>query len=291
VQTIIPHLWFDKEAAEAARWYVSLFEDSAITGTCIIPDTPSGDAELVEFKLANLQMAAISAGPYFALNPSVSLFVSCGTAEEVNRLCGSLCDEELMPLGEYPFSRRYAWVRDKYGLSWQFMLAENADARYKIRPCLLFSNDACGKAEEALDNYASVFKGSEKGFVNYYAPGEAQDPRAKVNYAELTLGGIQFVAMDNGFEADFNFNEAFSFMVLCASQTEMDGYWEKLTFVPEAEQCGWLKDRFGVSWQISSPFFSDVFFNGTRDEIGRVAKAFLKMKKFDLAALEKARRG
>lgn len=291
MQKIVPHLWYDKEAIEAARWYVTLFEDSKIINTGLIRDTPSGDTETVDFQLAGLRFSAISAGPFFKLNPSVSLMVACSNKEEVDNLYDSLSvnGTDLMPLGEYPFSKRYAWVQDKYGLSWQLMLTDNADVLQKIRPVLLFAGDVCGKAEEAIDYYVSVFKGSGKGFVNYYAEGESEDSRAKINYSEVNIFGKQFVAMDHGYGGDFTFNEAFSFMILCEDQDQIDYYWNKLSIVPEAEQCGWVKDQFGLSWQIVPEMLGDIFKQGTEEEVKRVTEAFLKMKKLDIAAIEKAR--
>lgn len=293
MQKIIPHLWFDKEAVEAAKLYVSLFENSVITNTTIIPDTPSGDAELVDFQLADFKFSAISAGPYFKLNPSISLMVACSTAEKVDRLHKELvyAGTELMPLDEYPFSKRYAWVADRYGVNWQLMLVENIEEHQRIRPTLLFADEACGKAEAAIDFYLSVFDNSHKGYINHYRAGEATDSRAKVNYAELNLLGTQFIAMDHGYGADFTFNEAFSFMVLCDNQEEIDYYWDKLSFVPEAEQCGWIKDKFGVSWQIVPTNMNEILMQGTKEEVQRITEAFLQMKKFDLSALEKARLG
>lgn len=291
MQKIIPHLWYDKEAVEAAQWYVSLFEDSKIISSSTIPDTPSGDAQTVDFQLAGMRFSAISAGPYFALNPSISLMVACSNAEEVDRLYASLSADgtELMPLGEYPFSKHYAWIQDKYGLSWQLMLVEKMEEHQRIRPSLLFAEDACGKAEEAINYYLSVFEGSNKGYVNYYQAGEPMDERAKINYSELNIRGSQFIAMDHGFGGDFTFNEAFSFMIPCEDQEEIDYFWDKLSFVPEAEQCGWVKDQFGVSWQIIPENMNDIMTNGTKEEVKRITEAFLQMKKLDIAALEKAR--
>lgn len=294
MQKIIPHLWFDKEAVEAAKLYVSLFEDSKIININTIPDTPSGDTELVDFQLANFEFSAISAGPYFKLNPSISLMVSCGTPEEVDRLHAELAKNgtELMPLDEYPFSKRYAWVQDRFGVNWQLMLDSSIqEHKQKIRPTFLFSGEACGKAEEAIDYYASVFENSSKGFINYYGAGEAMDAMAKINYAELNILGTELIAMDHGYGADFTFNEAFSFMVMCDNQEEIDRYWDKLSFVPEAERCGWVKDQFGVSWQIVPSNMNEIMGKGTEEEIKRITEAFLKMKKFDIAELEKARLG
>jgi len=196
-----------------------------------------------------------------------------------------------MPLDEYPFSKRYAWVQDRYGLSWQLMLVENMEEQPRLRPSLLFAGDACGKAEAAIEYYVSVFEASSKGYVSLYAEGEAQDVRAKINYADVLLRGTQLTAMDHGWGGDFSFNEAFSLTVLCENQEEIDYYWDKLSFVPEAEQCGWVKDQFGLSWQIVPSSLNDMLANGSKEEIKRVTEAFLKMKKFDLAALEKARLG
>ncbi len=293
MQKIVPHLWFDKEAVDAAKWYTQLFEDSKIFSISTIAGTPSGDAQTVDFQLAGFRLMAISAGPLFKLNPSVSFMVACGSKEEVNRLYGHLSvgGTELMPLDEYPFSKWFAWIQDQYGVNWQLMLTEPGEGITRIRPTLLFSGAACGKAEEAVDDYVSVFSEAKKGFVNYYAEGEAMDSRAKINYCEFELMGIQFIAMDHGYGADFTFNEAFSLMTVCENQQEIDHYWDKLSVVPEAEQCGWVKDAYGLSWQIVPAMLNEIMANGTKDEVSRVTQAFLKMKKLDIAAIEKARLG
>lgn len=291
MQKLVPHLWFDKEAREAAEFYISLFDRSKLLNTTVIEDTPSGDSEIVNFELSGQEFSAISAGPYFRLNPSISLMVACSSADEVEDKWKALSEDgmELMPLGEYPFSKRYAWVQDRYGLSWQLMLVEGGPIAQKITPNLLFSNGVCGKAEEAIRYYAEVFEDSEVGFISRYGVGEAELPEAKVNYAAFKLCGMNFSAMDNGFGTDFNFNEAFSLMINCKNQGEIDHYWDKLSYVPEAEQCGWVKDKFGVSWQIVPESLNDILFNSSKEEVRRVTEAFLKMKKFDLAALERAR--
>ncbi len=155
----------------------------------------------------------------------------------------------------------------------------------------MFAAEVCGKAEEAIEYYLSVFKQTSKGYINRYAPGEAMDESAKINFAEVTLSGNHVILMDHGARGDFTFNEAFSFVVACENQEEIDYYWDKLSFVPEAEQCGWVKDQFGVSWQIVPENMNDVYMKGSKEEVQRVTEAFLQMKKFDLAALEKARLG
>lgn len=147
---IVPHLWFDTEAKQAAEFYCSVFPDSAITSVTTLRDTPSGDADVVVFSLAGQPFMAISAGPYF------------------------------------------------------------------------------------------------------------------------------------------KFNEAVSFIVYCDTQEEIDYYWGKLSAVPDAEQCGWLKDKFGLSWQIVPTSMDTMMQDQDAERVARVTKAFLAMKKFDLAALQAA---
>ncbi len=293
MQKIIPHLWYDREAKEAATFYTGLFEQAKILRTNVIEGTPSGDAEIVTFELAGQEFMAISAGPYFKFNPSISLMVMCDTVEEVNVKWKALSEKgmALMPLAAYPFSKWYGWIQDRYGLSWQLMLTEGKSSGQKIQVSLLFSKDSNGKTEEAVHYYKEVFKDAEIVSMVGYEKGEANSAVAKIKYASFKLFGMEFSAMDHGYDADFTFNEAFSLIVNCRDQAEIDYYWGKLSAVPEAEQCGWLKDKFGVSWQIVPENMGELLSSGTKDEIKRVTEAFLKMKKFDIALLEKARLG
>lgn len=291
MQRIVPYLWFDREAREAVTFYTALFDDSRITSSTVLNNTPSGDVEMLSFELAGMTFGAISAGPYFKHNPSVSLMVYCSTKEEVDRLWSeiSVGGFELMPLGEYPFCSHYAWVQDRFGLSWQLMWYENQPVEQKIVPCLLFSQEVCGKAEVAARYYAETFDDSQITFVNPYPPGEAVNPNAKVNFLDFKLSGLRFCAMDNGYPADFDFSEAFSFVVNCKDQEEIDYFWEKLSFVPEAEQCGWVKDAYGLSWQIVPENLNRYLSSGNDEEKTRITESFLKMKKFDLAEIERVR--
>jgi len=290
MQKIVPYLWYDKEAVEAATMYTGLFENSAINQINHLSDTPSGDVDMVDFQLAGLQISAISGGPFFKFNSALSFMVACENQKEVDRLYNELVKdgEILMPLGEYPFSKYYGWFQDRYGLNWQLIMVENMEEQPRIRPVLLFSDKMCGKAQEALNYYNEVFKESEKGNISYYEKDKGSDPRANINYGELKFEDIQFVMMDHGVGGSDSFNEAVSFMISCDTQEEIDYYWEKLSFVPEAEQCGWVKDQFGVSWQVVPSIMGKIFEESTEEQAAKVTQAFLKMKKFDIKALEEA---
>lgn len=296
-QKIIPHLWFDKEAKEAAKFYSSIFPESKVISTTTLHNTPSGDSDIVSFELAGYQFMAISAGPLFKINPSVSFFLNFDPSRDKNARnnLDSLWDKlsqggtVLMPLDKYPFSERYGWIQDKYGLSWQLTLSNpEGEERPFIIPSLMFVGKVCGKAEEAINFYLTVFKDSKKGVTARYSKGMEPDKEGTLMFADFMLENQWFTAMDSAREHLFAFNEAVSLMVFCDSQEEIDYYWERLSAVPEAEQCGWLKDKYGVSWQVTPTMLHEMMKNGTREQIDRVTQAFLPMKKFDIAKLKEA---
>jgi predicted 3-demethylubiquinone-9 3-methyltransferase (glyoxalase superfamily) len=300
MQKITPHLWFDQEAREATEFYTSLFPDSKVTNITTLHDTPSGDSNIVSFELAGQSFMAISAGPLFKFNPSVSFFVNFDPSRDpdaranLDRMWERLSEggSALMPLDKYPFSERFGWVQDKYGLSWQLILTNpEGEERPFIIPSLMFVGDVTGRAEEAINHYLSVFKNSKLGAIAHYGAGQEPDKEGTVMFADFMLEGQWFAAMDSAHEHQFAFNEAISFLVDCDSQEEINYYWERLSAVPEAEQCGWLKDTFGVSWQISSTALREMLTNGTREQVDRVTQAFLPMKKLEVAELEKAYEG
>lgn len=293
MQKITPHLWFDKEAKEATALYTSVFENSKINSIRTIHDTPSGDCDIVSFELAGQGFMAISAGPYFKFNPSVSFLVACATKEEVDAIWNKLSPggKTLMALESYPFSERYGWTTDKYGLSWQIMFMGNRPVTQKITPTLMFVGDVCGKAEEAINFYTSVFHNSSIDAIMRYAKEQSPDVEGTITHATFTLEGQQFAAMDSARMHDFAFNEAISMIVNCDTQEEIDYYWGKLSAVPESEQCGWLKDKYGFSWQIVPTAMDQMMASGDGAKIARVTQAFLKMKKFDIAELERAAQG
>jgi predicted 3-demethylubiquinone-9 3-methyltransferase (glyoxalase superfamily) len=293
MQKITTHLWFDKEATEAAEFYTSIFKDSKIVNTALIDGTPSGAVDILTINLWGQDFMLINAGPLFKFNPSVSFLVACSSEEETEELWKRLSvgGSVLMDLGEYPFSEKYGWVQDKYGLSWQVMFMGDRKITQRIIPTIMFVGDVCGKAEKAINFYTSVFKDSKIEDIMRYGKNEKPDKEGTVKYASFILEGQQFAAMDSAHEHRFAFNEAISFMVYCDTQEEIDYYWDKLSADPQYEQCGWLKDKFGFSWQIVPAVMNDMLNSKSKEKIDRVTKSFLKMKKFDIAELERAYKG
>jgi predicted 3-demethylubiquinone-9 3-methyltransferase (glyoxalase superfamily) len=291
MQKITPHLWFDKEAREAAEFYVSVFgKGSKVKNISMLDNTPSGSVDILTFELLGLEFQAISAGPLFKFNPSVSFHVTCKSIAEVDEIWKKLSHggQVLMELGAYPFSERYGWLQDKYGLSWQINYSSGTDVKQKITPVIMFVGDVCGRAEEAVNFWASVFREANVGAILRFGKGEEPDKEGTLKYADFSLLGQEFRALASAHEHRFSFNEAISFIVTCDTQEEIDYYWEKLSAVPEAEQCGWLKDKFGFSWQVVPAGMDEMLRGGDRERIDRVTQAFLVMKKLDIVKLQEA---
>lgn len=296
-QKIVPHLWFDKEAKEAAEFYTSVFPSSKIKSVNVLHNTPSGDCDVVSFELGGYSFMSISAGPYFKINPSISFMINFDPSKDVDaranldKLWEALSQggKVLMPLEKYPFSERYGWVEDKYGVSWQLILTNpEGEERPFIIPSLMFVGDLCGKAEEATNFYISVFKNAKRGARAHYPAGMEPDKEGALMFTDFMLENQWFAAMDSARMHDFSFNEAVSLIVRCETQEEIDYYWEKLSALPEAEQCGWLKDKYGVSWQVTPTEMDKMMGEGAPEQITRVTEAFLKMKKFNIKTLKEA---
>ena len=285
---ITPFLWFDKEGRDAAESYTKIFKNSAVKSVNTLQNTPSGGVEIVNLELAGQPFTFMSAGPLFKINPAVSFLVACPSKEEVDRVWGELSKggSALMELGQYPWSERYGWIQDRYGVSWQVMFVGNRPIQQTIIPTLMFVGEQSGRAEEAINLYASVFHNAKVDHIVRYGEREEPEKEGTVKHAVFTLENEQFAAMDSARTHGFAFNEAISFVVHCDTQEEIDHYWGKLSANPQAEQCGWLKDKFGLSWQIVPRIMEQMLKDKKR--AGRVTQAFLKMKKFDIAKLKEA---
>ncbi|MGI9158597.1 MAG: VOC family protein [Saprospiraceae bacterium] len=248
-QKITPFLWFDNQAEEAADFYTSFFGKSKILKTI----RHANGVSVVKFSLSGQEFTAVNGGPKFKFNPSISLFVACKSAAETKRVWKQLLEggTALMPLGKYDWCELYGWVQDKYGLSWQIMHGNFASTGQRFMPSFLFTGPQRNLAEPAIRRYTEIFDASKIVTLTRHAP-DAAGHEGSLLYAEFQLAGQSFAAMDNPqTEAQFSFNEAVSFVVNCKGQKEVDYYWDQLSAGGgEESQCAWLKDPFGVSWQV-----------------------------------------
>lgn len=290
---ITPFLWFDDQAEEAATFYTSIFNHARLgdfvrygEAAAAASGRPEGSVMAGEFEIEGQTISVLSGGPIFHFTPAISFVVSCETQQEIDELWGKLSagGEVLMPLQQYPFSDKFGWTNDKYGLSWQLNLAGGGQ---KITPSLLFVGDQHGKAEAAINFYTSLFEDSGITHITRYGPG-GPEPEGTVMHAVFSLAGQQFTAMDSGQEHAFSFNEAISFVVNCETQAEVDHFWDKLTEGGDetAQQCGWLKDKYGVSWQIVPGIVPRLMSDPDPEKSQRAMQAILQMKKIDIEILQ-----
>lgn len=191
-----------------------------------------------------------------------------------------------MELDKYPFSEKYGWVEDKFGISWQLILSDRAQ---KIAPCLLFVGKQAGKAEEAMNLYTSLFPNSRIVSLSRYTAEEWPDA-GRLKHAIFSINGQEFSAMDSGMaEHAFTFTTAISLMVNCETQTEVDYFWEKLTDEGGKEiHCGWLTDPYGVAWQITPIVLNELRKDPDPEKVRRVMKAMMQMDKLDIQTLKQA---
>lgn len=277
---IYPCIWFDGTGREAAEFYCSVFENSSIL---------TDPGLVVMFELCGKKFMGLNGGPMFKPNPSISFFVKCSSVEQTNETWNKLSEggSPLMLIDNYPWSERYGWTNDKYGVSWQIMFDPQSNGRQTISPALLFTNDMLGKAETAIRFYTGIFPDSGTGLMARYPEGDTY--AGKLMYAEYSLAGFEMIAMDGPGDHHFIFNEGVSFVVDCKDQEEVDYYWTKLTSEGGQESmCAWLKDKFGLSWQIVPARLGELIGSPEKEKAARAMQAMLKMKKIIIADLQLA---
>ena len=294
-QKISPFLWFDNQAEEAVNFYTSIFNNSMIGTLARYSEAGAkasgqqkGSVMSIAFRIEGQEFVALNGGPVFKINPSISFFVNCDTMHEIDRLWEKLSDEGtiFMELGKYPFSEKYGWIQDKFGVSWQLILPGR---KQKITPCLMFSGEHHKMAEEAINFYISVFsKDSSVIQLERYKADEG--PEGAVVHSKFTLNGQEFSAMDSHQQVPYDFNPSISMVVNCKTQEEIDHFWGKLSDGGDErfQQCGWLQDRFGVSWQIVPDAMDKMMNDPDPERSERVMQAVLRMKKIDMKAIKKA---
>lgn len=295
---IVPCLWMDDQAEELAAFYTKTFPDGRIVARSHYPssgENPSGKAPgsvlTVEFEIAGQRFTALNGGPVFHINPSVSFFVHVDTPKEADRLVAALEEggKVMMPLGSYPFSERYAWVADRFGVSWQVITGRRSPGGPRIAPCLMFSDEQKGQAQAAIDAYTKAFPDGRVELLDRYDGNDG--PAGWVKHARFVVAGEELVAMDSPIDHGFTFNEGLSLQVMCKDQGEIDRYWESLSEGGQKGPCGWLKDRFGLSWQVVPMAITEWMTSGDAAARDRGFAAMMGMTKPDVAALRAAFEG
>ena len=280
-QRIIPAIWCDGTADEAARFYADVFREGSVV------EQAPGLAATVS--IHGFRLSLINGGDQYAPNPSISCILNFdpllfGGEDQARAYLDELYERlsaggVLMELGEYPFSQRYAWVRDRFGMTWQLMLTDPAgEPRPFILPSFMFGGTNHANAEEATEAWIALFDDSRRGALRRYEEGGPMEA-GTIMFTDFTLRGTWMAAMDSGAFHDFTFTPGVSMIVSCRDQEEIDRYWTGLSAVPEAERCGWCVDRWGVSWQVVPDNIAELMADAaTREKI-------LQMDKIDLTRL------
>jgi len=269
-------LWFDNKAKEAFQFYKDVFGDVEL-----LSENPMA----VVYKIYGRKFMNFNGGPEYSINPSISFFISAANQEEIEVFWNKLsnCGNIMMPLNKYPWSEQYGWCADQYGVNWQLMLGHQSSC--KIMPHMMFVGQNAGKTEEAINFYANIFDKNKIVAISRYEEGEP-DQTGFIKYSQFELQGLPFGAMDSSANHQFNFNEAVSFVITVDTQDEIDHYWNKLLEGGKAGKCGWIKDKYGISWQVVPSILGKMMTNP--ETAPKATYAFLQMSKFIIANLEAA---
>ncbi|MBP6795658.1 MAG: VOC family protein [Saprospiraceae bacterium] len=273
-----PCIWLDEKGKEAADLYLKAFKPSV---------SLSGNAVTTVLEIKGNKFMTLNGGPTFSPNASISFMVSFTDESELESTWNLLIQdgEILIPLAEYPWSPKYGFCQDQYGVSWQLIKAGFANTGQNVAPSMMFAHDHAGKAEEAIQFYTGIFPHSYIHSINRFKVDE-EDVEGTVKHAMFILSDKVFTAMDSSAPQALAFNEGVSIVIPCKTQEEIDYYWTNLTQGGEEGKCGWLKDKYGVSWQVVPSILGSLLTG--RDKGPGVMNAFLKMKKIDIETLLKA---
>ncbi len=279
-------LWFDDQAEEAARFYIQIFGGRVgrigFYGEASAQQArqAAGSVMTVDFEIANAKIMGLNGGPLFKFSPSFSFFVSCDSPDEIKSLWSKLSTggTPRMALDKYPWAELYGWTNDKFGVEWQLILALGVQ---KIAPSFLFTDSLYGKGQQAVDFYTGIFPNSKIEM-------SAKEPKTgAVMHCAFSLNGQSFKLMEGEGKHGHSFNESMSLVVICDTQDEIDEYWNRLTSDGGRPiQCGWLKDKFGVSWQIVPSNIEKYAHDPVKFE--KAMAVVMKMVKLDMAVIDRA---
>lgn len=277
---IFPCLWCNGDAKEAAEFYCQVF------GGKITVDTPV----VINIELFGQKLMLLNAGPQFEKNPSISFLINCASEEDVQHYWDMLSEGgmALMELDSYPWSKKYGWIKDKYGTTWQLYFGETQEQ--KMVPTLMFMHKNNGKAMEAMEFYTSTFPESKiEGVLKYKDGGENGENPENVQHAHFVINNYMLSCMDSSFDHKFDFNEGISLVTMTNDQKETDHLWNTLISGGGRESmCGWLKDQYGVSWQIVPKRLIELMNDSDPEKSQKVVQAMLKMQKIVISDLETA---
>ncbi len=232
------------------------------------------------FQIENIKITALNGGPHFKFSPSFSFLVGCSSQAEIETLWKKLSDGGVsrMGLDKYPWATCYGWTADRFGVEWQLILAPRAQ---KISPSFLFTDSLFGKGAEAVKLYTSIFPDSKIEM-------ESRDEKTNtLMHCSFTLNGQSFALMEGQGTHGHSFNESMSLIIACDTQQEIDVYWEKLLADGGTpSQCGWLKDKFGVSWQVVPKNIEE--YSSDPKKMEKAMSVVMKMVKLDMAAIDSA---
>ncbi len=276
---ITPCLWFNDQAKEAAELYCSVFKKSKITAQSPI---------VTEIEVSGQKFILLDGGSKYQSNPSISFYYICENEQELDKIWKGFEKDGnvMMPLKKYHWSEKYGWITDKFGISWQLALGKISEVGQKITSCLMFTGKQYGRVDEAIEHYTTILKnGSVDGILRYGA-NELPDKEGKVKHAQIKIDGQTFMLMESAADHKFSFTEGVSLTLYCETQDEIDYYWEKFTESGEESMCGWLKDKFGVSWQIIPTALGEIMSDPTK--AGKAAEAFMSMRKLNIEQIIQA---
>ncbi len=239
---ITPCLWFENQALQAAEFYCKTFQNSFI-----IESTEAS----VKFSLNNRDFVAMNGRGHVQINDTTSFSVYCGSDQEIDRLYQALGDdgEVMMALGPYPWARKYAWVKDKFGVSWQLDV-DPINNPQNIVPSIMFVNEQAPNLKEAITFYHQIFPNPHLLFEMPFPP-QMHMPEGSLRFAQHKLDGYIFNFMSSHTKHENEINKGVSFIITCSDQDEIDKYWNALiTKGGKPQKFGWLQDRYGITWQI-----------------------------------------
>lgn len=262
-----PCIWCNNNANEMAEFYLSVFPDAEIA---------EENETVVMLNIEGQRFMLLNGGDYAKPNPSVSMMFLSPDSGLIDELWYKFLHggKIFMEKNSYDWSTNYGWIEDKYGVSWQLYTGPSEHIIQTIVPTLMFTKSNNGKAREAAAYYRSVFPGSsERGIM--------ENENGGVAHGEFIILDYLIMMMDGGEAHEFSFDEGVSLVVNCEDQDEIDRYWNELTSNGGSEsQCGWLKDKYGISWQIIPQNILQLLENpGAMD-------AMMKMKKIEIKDLK-----